>query len=96
MPKRDPELVPDPELIDDANPEWTDQMFGQARPVAELLGEAFMQNARKLGRPRAETPKEPVTIRFDAAITRHLRASGKGWQSRVNDAVAAAIKAGRL
>ncbi len=87
---------PDPELIDDENPEWTDEMFARARPAAEVMGEAFMARARLPGRPKVTEPKEPVTIRFDAAVARHLRASGKGWQTRLNDELARLIAKGAL
>ncbi len=52
-------------------------MFAQARPAVEVLGETFMERARKPGRPKAVAPKEPVTIRLDAAVAQRLRASGK-------------------
>jgi uncharacterized protein (DUF4415 family) len=87
---------PDPELIDDENPEWTDEMFARARPAAEVMGEAFMERARKPGRPKVAAPKEPVTIRLDATVAQRLRASGKGWQTRVNDELARLIAKGRL
>ncbi len=41
----------------------------------------------KRGRPKSETPKEHITIRLDADIVAALRASGAGWQTRVNDAL---------
>ncbi len=87
---------PDPEMIDDENLEWTDEMFARARPAAEIMGAAFMEMARRPGRPKVVAPKEPVTLRFDAAVARHLRASGKGWQTRVNDALARLISEGAL
>ena len=86
-----------PEMIDDENPEWTDEMFARARPAAEVLGAAFMEMAgRSPGRPKAVTPKAPVTLRFDADVAQHLRGSGKGWQTRLNDAVAGLIADGKL
>ena len=39
------------------------------------------------GRPRAEKPKEPVSIRLDAEVLEHFRKTGPGWQSRINDAL---------
>jgi len=87
---------PDPKLIDDENPEWTDEMFARARPAAEDMGEAFMEMGRRPGRPKAVSPKEPVTIRLDAAVAQRLRASGKGWQTRVNDQLARLIAEGAL
>jgi uncharacterized protein (DUF4415 family) len=86
---------PDPELTDDENPEWTDETFAKARPAGEVLGEAFIARARR-GRPRSAAPKAEVKIRIDAQVVEHLRASGPGWQTRVNAELVAAIKAGRL
>jgi uncharacterized protein (DUF4415 family) len=87
MPKR-----PNPEMIDDENPEWTDEMFAKARPAAEVLPELFGEKAARTmlkprGRPRAEMVKERVTIRFDADILAAFRASGNGWQTRANNAL---------
>jgi uncharacterized protein (DUF4415 family) len=39
------------------------------------------------GRPPVDAPKVPVTIRLDADLVARLRASGQGWQSRVNEAL---------
>ena len=87
MPKR-----PNPELIDDENPEWTDSMLARARPAAEVLPELFGANAaqemlKPRGRPPAAVVKERITIRFDADVLEAFRATGKGWQTRVNDAM---------
>jgi uncharacterized protein (DUF4415 family) len=35
----------------------------------------------------------PTTIRFDADVLASLKASGKGWQTRVNDAMREWIRA---
>ncbi len=46
--------------------------------------------ARKRGRPAGsvkETPKVATTIRFDADLLEALKAGGRGWQTRVNDAM---------
>ncbi len=32
---------PNPELIDDENPEWTEEDFARARPASEVLPEIF-------------------------------------------------------
>jgi uncharacterized protein (DUF4415 family) len=46
---------------------------------------ASMRKDRKLGgRPALETPKEFTGIRLDADVLAALRASGRGWQTRVN------------
>jgi uncharacterized protein (DUF4415 family) len=87
MPKR-----PNPELIDDDNPEWTDADFARARPALEVLPELFGDKAARAmlkprGRPAAAVVKERITIRFDADVLAAFRATGKGWQTRVNEAM---------
>jgi uncharacterized protein (DUF4415 family) len=47
---------------------------------------------RKGGRPKSEAPKEAVNIRFDADLVAHYRATGAGWQSRINDVPRKAAK----
>ena len=87
MPKR-----PNPELADDENPEWTDADFARARPASEVLPELFgTKTAQTMlkprGRPRSEVVKERITIRFDADVLEAFRSTGKGWQTRMNDAM---------
>ncbi len=43
------------------------------------------------GRPRAPEPKVSTTIRLDADVLEKVRATGPGWQSRI-DAVMKAAK----
>lgn len=48
----------------------------------------------RIGRPPSSRPlKVPTTIRFDADVLAALKASGKGWQTRVNEAVRDWLKA---
>ena len=55
---------------------------------------------RSRGRPRGSVQavtKEPVKLRLDADVLAALRASGEGWQTRVNDALRAnLLLAGQL
>jgi len=52
-------------------------------------GETVIRPSRGPGRPKLTHPKHLVTLRLDADLLERLRASGPGWQSRVNDAVRA-------
>lgn len=56
--------------------------------------------ARRRGRPAgsvAAVTKEPVKLRLDPDVVAALRASGDGWQTRVNDMLRASLAlAGRL
>lgn len=61
----------------DEIPELTDAFFDSA--VMHDNGKVI-----KRGRPFAEKPKERVTMRLDADVLAFYRATGTGWQSRVN------------
>lgn len=39
------------------------------------------------GRPKAANAKRLVSLRLDADVLAHFRASGPGWQSRINAAL---------
>lgn len=50
--------------------------------------------ARRRGRPmgsKQEVTKEAIKIRLDADIMAALRASGDGWQTRINDTLRASL-----
>lgn len=81
-----------PELIDDDNPEWTAQDLAHARPAREVLPELFgSQTAKAMlkprGRPPAEVVKDRITIRLSSDVTAAFRASGEGWQTRIDAAL---------
>jgi len=89
-PKFDPE-------IHDENPEWTAEDFARAKPAAEVLPpELLAQFRNKVGRPRVENPKVPVKIRLDGVVVDALRATGPGWQTRINDMLKARISRGKI
>ena len=46
----------------------------------------------KRGRPRSANPKEHVNIRLDADVVRAFKSTGKGWQTRLNDALAGLVE----
>ncbi len=53
--------------------------------------------ARRRGRPvgsKQAVTKEAVKIRLDADVLAALRASGDGWQTRINDALRASLALG--
>ena len=84
---------PDPYLIDDENPELTDEFFRNAVSGKEfftkLLGrkgaEEFFKNPG--GRPKKTHPKKQVTLRLDPDILNTFQAGGKGWQTDINNAL---------
>jgi len=64
---------------DDA-PELTDEFFAQAD---EYVGDKLVRR----GRPTAENTKLALTVRYDADVVEAFRATGKGWQTRMNAAL---------
>jgi uncharacterized protein (DUF4415 family) len=77
--------------IQDDNPEWTEADFARARPASEVLPAEFLQAYRKTrGRPKGTTmpdTKQQITLRLDRDIVERFRATGPGWQSRINEAL---------
>ena len=75
-----------PPLVDDENPEWTDEDFARARPITDFphLAAAFPKS--KGGRPRGSN-KQAVSLRLDREVLEKFRATGPGWQSRINEAL---------
>ena len=82
---------PNPELIDDDNPEWTAVDVKNAIPFSGLPRSL---QAKLRGRPKAVITKEPVKIRLDADVLMALRATGDGWQTRINDTLRASLHLG--
>lgn len=82
------ELIgPDPEL----ERPLTGAEIANLRPFNEVLPELVESIKRSRGRPPMENPKKQVTLRLDAEVVEKLRASGKGWQSRVNEVLKKAV-----
>ena len=62
--------------------ELSDAEFKRLRPFSEVMAER-----KRMGRPPKENPKEQVSVRYDADIIAAFRATGDGWQTRMNDAL---------
>ena len=74
---------------DPDNPEWTAQDVARALPAAKFFSpETYAQLcAHRVRGPQNKPLKVSTTIRFDADVLAALKASGKGWQTRVNQAM---------
>lgn len=66
------------------NPELSAEQFAKARPLTEFHPDLVEAMRRKRGNPRVPT-KDLVSLRLDKDVLATLRASGSGWQSRVNE-----------
>ena len=73
------------------SPPLTKKQLARARPFAEVfpdLAESIRKNLG--GRPPAEKPKVAVNIRLDQDVVEKFKSTGKGWQTRINEALKAA------
>lgn len=61
-------------------PELTDEFFERAD---EYVGDKLVRR----GRPPAEHRKLPLTVRYDEDVVAAFKATGRGWQTRMNDAL---------
>lgn len=52
-----------------------------------LTDAELSQFKRGRGRPLGSGKKEQVTLRLDAEILEQFKATGNGWQTRINDAL---------
>jgi uncharacterized protein (DUF4415 family) len=80
------------EVEDNDNPEWTAEDFARARAAAEVLPGIFAKTVaaamlKPRGRPRKEVTKSPVNIRLSPDVLDAFRATGRGWQTRVDEAL---------
>lgn len=83
----------EPWIDPDDAPEWTEDMF---RRAALWDGDELIRPAdgtlTKPGRPKSNHPKQQVTLRLDGAVLEGFRATGPGWQSRINAELRKALK----
>lgn len=91
MSRNHPPVAPDDAPFDADNPEWTEEMFARAKSAEEALpAEVLEAFKRPRGRPKSERPKVAVKLRLDVDVVERFKAGGPGWQTRMNDALAAA------
>ncbi|MFN3779346.1 MAG: BrnA antitoxin family protein [Brevundimonas aurantiaca] len=76
----------EPEWVDpDDAPAWTPDVFDRAQITK---GDTVIKAATgtlKRGRPKAEVTKEQVSLRLDRDVLAKWRATGPGWQGRINE-----------
>ena len=87
---------------DDETEELDDAWIKRARPAREVLAPDVYAGLLEINRragvrgPQKAPTKQVTTIRFDADVLAALRASGPGWQTRVNDAVRDLLRRSKL
>lgn len=95
----------EPWIDPDDAPPFTEEMFRAAaiyrdgklvRPATGKLGPKGVvplePGERGPGRPPLANPKRQVTLRLDPEVLERFRATGRGWQSRINEALRKALE----
>lgn len=83
---------------DSDNPEWTADDFAKAKPAKEFFDaktyDSLVAMKRKPGErgPQKTPVKESITIRLSPDVLAQFRATGAGWQTRVDAALADWLK----
>lgn len=88
-----------PEMTYAENPVWSAKDSAEAMPASNIVVGGLFGNAQgtemlkpRRGRPKSATTKERVNLRFDPGVLEQFRASGPGWQTRMNAALADGLK----
>lgn len=80
-----------PVVFDDDNPEWTKEDFARAKRGSDIPAHILAAFPKSKGGRPAGSNKEQVALRLDNDVLAKLRASGRGWQTRVNEILRAAL-----
>ncbi len=76
-------------LIDDIdNPEWTADDFANAVGPEGLTDIELAAFSKTRGRPKSAAPKVHLTLRLSQDVVDGFKAGGRGWQSRMDEALA--------
>lgn len=76
-------------------PEATDAEFSTARLFSEAFPEQYA-NWKKMGRPPVPSPKIHIGFRLAADVVNAIRASGRGYNARVEKVLRDAIAKGQI
>ena len=75
-------------VADDDIPEMTKADFAAAKSLKAAMPDVVEVMKRGRGRPKVAHPKQRVSLRLDPEIIAAYKATGEGWQSRINDILA--------
>ena len=88
--RRKPSYIPAKDWSDVDSPPLTSRQLASMRPLREVypdLAEFAVKRKRGQRGPQKAQTKKPVTIRIDHDVLDSYKATGPGWQTRMNDAL---------
>jgi uncharacterized protein (DUF4415 family) len=81
-------------LADPDNPPMDEAFMKGMRPAVEVAPELVARFRGQRGPQKAPT-KQLVSLRLDPDVLAHFRATGRGWQARINAALRKVAKLGK-
>lgn len=78
-------------VFDDDNPEWTEADFARARPAKELLPPRLYEALTRRRGPQKAPTKVAVSVRLSPDVLAYFKATGPGWQTRIDHILKQAI-----
>ncbi|MGD0109465.1 MAG: BrnA antitoxin family protein [Rhodopila sp.] len=102
--KLNPEDYDDKPIDDEENPELTEEDFARGKPFKEVFPKQYAEwkasgrapMVKRIGRPPVDEPKVHIGFRLAPDVVASIRATGKGYNARVEKVLREAIQAGRL
>ncbi|WP_332873764.1 BrnA antitoxin family protein [Aurantimonas marina] len=82
---------PKPRASDSDNPEWTEADFRAAKPADQGLPPEIVAQFRNTRGAQRAVKKVPVSLRLSPDVVSHFKASGPGWQTRIDETLKRAI-----
>jgi len=70
--------------------------LAEFKPAAETLPPSLMKKLGVRGRPKAAVTKERISIRLSREVVETFRATGEGWQTRMDEALREYVREHRL
>jgi uncharacterized protein (DUF4415 family) len=90
-----PPHIPQKDWDEAEIPEWTAEDFARAKPFSEVFPEQF-KAWKKMGRPPVAAPKVHIGFRLAADVVKAVRATGPGYNARVEKVLRDALTKGQL
>lgn len=70
------------------SPPLSTELLTKMRPVAEVAPELI----RRRGRPKSAAPKKAIKLRLSPEVLAYFRSTGRGWQTRIDEALREVVK----
>lgn len=71
---------------------WTAKDFRGARPLREVFPDLAAWSEKRRRAKKGEPVKQAVSIRLSPDVIAHFKSFGRGWQTRIDEALRSFIR----